>query len=145
MSAFGRPDDAHAIGLRVYYEDTDAGGVVYYANYLRYFERARTELLRSIGFDQRSLLETQRIGFVVRSLAIDYLAPARLDDELRIETTIERVRNASIRFVQAAKRGDATLATARVLVAAADLDRGRPVGLPAAVITALARPPTPSP
>ncbi|CAN5315595.1 tol-pal system-associated acyl-CoA thioesterase [soil metagenome] len=126
------------MNLRVYYEDTDAGGVVYYANYLRFFERARTELLRSTGVDQRPLLETSRIGFVVRRLAIDYLATARLDDLLTITTTVSRIRNASIDFEQTAWRDGIRLAAAAVRIAAIDVDRGKPVGLPASITVALA-------
>ncbi|CAN5388695.1 tol-pal system-associated acyl-CoA thioesterase [soil metagenome] len=124
--------------LRVYYEDTDAGGVVYYANYLRFFERARTELLRSTGVDQRPILDTSRIGFVVRRLEIDYLASARLDDLLTITTTVARMRNASIDFEQAAWCDGTRLAAARVRVAAVHLDLGKPVCLPASISLALA-------
>ena len=76
------------LAVRVYYEDTDAGGVVYYANYLRFLERARTECLRSLGFEQSELM-AQGIAFAVRSLSAEYLKPARLDDELVVVSTIE--------------------------------------------------------
>ncbi|MFL9923194.1 tol-pal system-associated acyl-CoA thioesterase [Herbaspirillum lusitanum] len=90
--------------IRVYYEDTDTGGVVFYANYLKFFERARTEWLRAFGFQQQHLVETQNAMFVVKSTAVDYLAPARLDDELRLSVVVEKLRNASMEFVQEAWR-----------------------------------------
>lgn len=129
----------HAITVRVYYEDTDAGGVVYYANYLRFFERARTELLRASGISQHALLAQSRLGFVVRGLTIDYLASARLDDELTVTAAVDRLGGASAVFVQRALRGDHPLATARVRVACVDLECGRPAPIPAAVAQALSR------
>ena len=105
--------------VRIYWEDTDAGGVVYYANYLRFLERARTEWLRSLGIDQSRVREDLGVVFVVRDIAVEYLAPARLDDEL--ESTIDAVerRSASMTFVQRIlRRSDgAVLVTARVRVA----------------------------
>jgi len=105
--------------VRIYWEDTDAGGVVYYANYLRFLERARTEWLRSLGIDQSRVREELGVVFVVRDVAIQYQAPARLDDEL--ESTIDTVerRSASMTFVQRIlRRSDgAVLVTARVRVA----------------------------
>ncbi len=86
--------------VRVYYEDTDAGGVVYYANYLRFMERARTEWLRSLGFGQEALMRDAAILFAVRRIDIDYLLPARLDDELLVEAMIEKVGRASLTFRQ---------------------------------------------
>ena len=83
---------------RVYYEDTDAGGVVYYANYLKFLERARTEWLRALGFDQRDLMRDAGILFAVRHVEIDYLLPARFDDELRIEAAVERASKVSLTF-----------------------------------------------
>ncbi len=85
--------------ITIYYEDTDAGGVVYHSNYLKYFERARTELLRHKGFSQRLLLE-QNIAFAVRHVEMDFLHPARLDDQLTVETTVLEIRKASIIFCQ---------------------------------------------
>ena len=82
--------------LRVYYEDTDAGGVVYYANYLKFAERARTEMLRQLGVEQRSLAANHDILFIVRKAEIDLKSPARLDDELTIYTTIEETKPASL-------------------------------------------------
>ncbi|MDC6130864.1 tol-pal system-associated acyl-CoA thioesterase, partial [Burkholderia gladioli] len=95
--------------VRVYYEDTDAGGIVYYANYLRFFERARTEWLRACGLDQRRLAAETGAMFVVRDTAVDYRAPARLDDPLTIVSRIERFGRASMIFVQEAWLGDLLL------------------------------------
>ena len=86
--------------LRVYYEDTDAGGVVYYANYLKYVERARTEYLRELGFEQINLLENYGMVFIVKSVEANYLSPAFLDDLIEVETVIEKVNHASLIFTQ---------------------------------------------
>ncbi|MBS0582645.1 MAG: tol-pal system-associated acyl-CoA thioesterase [Proteobacteria bacterium] len=108
-----------AFPIRIYWEDTDAGGVVYYANYLRFFERARTEWLRSLGIDQSQVRDKLGVVFVVRDVHVEYLAPARLDDAL--DTTIDAVerRSASMTFAQRILRhGDgAVLVAARVRVA----------------------------
>lgn len=90
--------------VRVYFEDTDAGGVVYYANYLKYLERCRSEWLRSVGFDQSALLRDPGIAFVVRSVNVEYLKPARLDDELLIELTVGKIGRAQIHFQQRIRR-----------------------------------------
>jgi len=86
--------------VRVYYEDTDAGGVVYYANYLKYVERARTEYLRELGFEQINLLENYGMVFIVKSVEANYLSPAFLDDLIEVETVIEKVNHASLIFTQ---------------------------------------------
>ena len=86
--------------FRVYYEDTDAGGVVYYANYLKFIERGRTEYLRDLGFDQGSLAKEKNIVFVVKSLSADYLSPAYLDDMIEVQTIIKSNKNASLVFTQ---------------------------------------------
>ena len=86
--------------VRVYYEDTDAGGVVYYANYLKYVERARTEYLRELGFEQINLLENYKMVFIVKSVEANYLSPAFLDDLIEVETVIEKVNHASLIFTQ---------------------------------------------
>ncbi|WP_150554899.1 tol-pal system-associated acyl-CoA thioesterase [Pandoraea nosoerga] len=90
--------------IRVYYEDTDAGGVVFYANYLKFFERARTEWLRSLGIEQYELARHTGMIFIVRATALDYLSPARLDDLLDIRSRIDRVGGASVDFHQEAWR-----------------------------------------
>ena len=89
---------------RVYYEDTDAAGIVYHANYLKFMERARTEWLRQIGYDQRKLATEYQLGFVVRKMDIDFIRPARLDDELDIISTVKRCGKASIVFLQSVNR-----------------------------------------
>ena len=86
--------------FRVYYEDTDAGGVVFYANYLKFIERGRTEYLRDLGFDQGSLAKENNIVFVVKSLSADYLSPAYLDDMIEVQTIIKSNKNASLVFTQ---------------------------------------------
>ncbi len=101
--------------IRVYYEDTDAGGVVFYANYLKFFERARTEWLRSLGIEQLALARETGMIFIVRATSLDYLAPARLDDLLTIKSRIERVGGASVDFHQEAWR-DATDGSSELLV-----------------------------
>ena len=96
----------HVFRLRVYYEDTDAGGIVYYANYLKFAERARTEVLRDLGVGQRELMEGEGLGFAVRRCAADYLAPARLDDELEVHSTVRALGPASIDIEQNIRRSD---------------------------------------
>ena len=90
--------------VRIYYEDTDAGGVVYHARYLHFFERARTEYLRTLDFSQQMLLNERNVAFVVKTMTIDYRLPARLDDWLVVETKISEVRGAAILFTQQLKR-----------------------------------------
>jgi acyl-CoA thioester hydrolase len=116
--------------VRVYYEDTDAGGIVFYANYLKFFERARTEWLRAAGVDQQALIEREGVGFVVKHASIDYHAPARLDDELTLTLTIEKLGRASVQFVQQAWKGDSLLVEAQVKVGCVDLATVRPRSLP---------------
>ena len=94
--------------IRVYYEDTDAGGIVFYANYLKFFERARTEWLRSGGIDQSSLSVSDNLMFVVVRTAVDYHSPAKLDNELKLSVVVERLGRASVEFVQQAWRTDAS-------------------------------------
>ena len=94
--------------VRVYYEDTDSGGVVYYANYLRFMERARTEWMRALGFDQDALIREQGILFAVRSVSLEYLRPARLNDRLEVGVRLRERRRASLVFEQVVSRaGDA--------------------------------------
>jgi len=124
--------------VRVYYEDTDAGGVVYYANYLKYLERARTEFIRALGIEQRRLREETGLVFAVRSLSADYLKPARLDDELAVATAIEALGRAQVTFAQSIRRGEDLLLTASVRVACFDLARGKPAPLPAPLRAKLA-------
>ncbi len=128
----------HQITIRVYYEDTDLAGVVYYANYLRFIERARTEALRDLGIDQAALKRDRGLVFVVSRLTIDYLAPAVFDDLLEIRTRIARLRGASLEMAQEVRRGDACLSRAVVTVACMD-GKGRPQRLPGDVRDRLGR------
>ncbi len=116
--------------VRVYYEDTDAGGIVFYANYLKFFERARTEWLRAAGVNQQILMQEHGAMFVVKTAAIDYHAPAKLDDVLELKLTIEKLGRASVQFIQEAWCGDALLAAARVKVGCVDATTLRPRALP---------------
>lgn len=122
--------------IRVYYENTDAGGVVYHAQYLNFFERARTEYLRSLGFSQQKLL-AQNIAFVVKHLEIDYKEAARLDDQLIVETKIAEIRKASIVFEQFLWNADCCLSQAKVLVAAVDLQKMKPIKMPFSIYQVL--------
>ncbi|QLB21281.1 tol-pal system-associated acyl-CoA thioesterase [Vespertiliibacter pulmonis] len=122
--------------IRVYYENTDAGGVVYHAQYLNFFERARTEYLRSLGFSQQKLL-AQHVAFVVKHLEIDYKEAARLDDQLIVETKITEIRKASIVFEQFLWKADRCLSLAKVLVATVDLQKMKPIKMPFSIYQAL--------
>lgn len=121
--------------VRVYYEDTDAGGVVYYANYLRFAERARTEWLRALGFDQTELAHGEKIAFVVRSAAIEFERPARFNDELRVTVELIKVGAGQIDLNQRVLRGDELLATVTVKVVCVRLPMMRPVRLPPPLAT----------
>jgi acyl-CoA thioester hydrolase len=118
-----------ALWVRVYYEDTDFSGRVYHASYLRFLERGRTEWLRRRGFAHRDLAQSSGVVFVVRSLQIEFLAPAVMDDLLIVETNAAAVRGASIDFKQRVIRGDKALVTASVL--AASIRNDRPARIPA--------------
>ena len=117
--------------VRVYYEDTDAGGVVYYANYLKFAERARTEWLRTLGFEQTELAEREKIAFVVRSAEIEFLAPARFNDALRVTVELIKFGACQIDLHQRVLRGDELLATVTVKIVCVRLPDMRPVRLPA--------------
>lgn len=117
--------------VRVYYEDTDTAGIVYYANYLRYLERARTEWLRALGVEQLNLARSAGRVFAVRSLNIDYLKPAHLDDSLAVLTELTSCGRARIELRQWIERGDELLVEASVRIACLDADRMKPAALPA--------------
>lgn len=119
----------HRLPVRVYYEDTDAGGIVYHASYIRFAERGRTEFVRMIGLYQDALREEFDLGFAVRSMTVDYLKPAFLDDELELLTEIQSVRGASIDFLQTVLRSSEALTRLTVRVACLN-KAGRPVRLP---------------
>lgn len=132
--------------IRVYYEDTDAGGVVFYANYLKFFERARTEWLRAVGIEQSRLVRTDEVMFVVKSTALDYHAPARLDDELYLTVIVENVGRVAVEFIQQAWRYDdetpKLLATGRIKVVCVNANTFRPTAIPKKFWTRFAPYPT---
>lgn len=119
----------HRLAIRVYYEDTDLGGIVYHANYLRFIERARTEMLREAGIGQAALRDAHRLQFVVRRISADYLRPAGLDDLIEVETELTTLRGASLDLAQRITCRDVPLFDATVLVACVTTD-GRPARLP---------------
>ena len=116
--------------VRVYYEDTDAGGVVFYANYLKFYERARTEMLRAMGYEQDELIENAGIIFVVCSVKVDYLRPAKFHELLQVSTEVVVVKPASLVFEQAVTRGDELLNKATIRIACLDADSMRPKIIP---------------
>jgi len=117
--------------VRIYWEDTDAGGVVYHANYARFMERARSEWLRTQGIDQLALSERTSRGFVIREMHLHFHRPARLDDELLVSVAVKERRSASILFDQEIVRGDTALVRATVRAAFVDLGTMRPAQIPA--------------
>lgn len=117
------------LSVRVYIEDTDAGGIVYYVNYLKYMERARTEFMRQRGEDKHLILGNQ-LMFVVRSLELDYHAPARLDDRLEACASLKQLRGASMVFAQRILRDGVELANARVRIACVSRQSLKPRRLP---------------
>lgn len=127
-----RSDGDHVYPVRVFYEDTDAGGIVYHANYLRFMERARTSLLRLLGWRQSEIVADQGVAFAVRRMTIDFIAPARLDDTLEVVSRITDIRGASFAAAQWICRDGRTLVNADMQIAAITGD-GRATRLPAAV------------
>ncbi|MBV0891313.1 tol-pal system-associated acyl-CoA thioesterase [Paracoccus sp. Z118] len=127
----------HRFPVRVYYEDTDLGQVVYYANYLRFIERARSEWLRAGGIDQLRLMQQDGIAFVARKVDADYLIPARYDDLLEVVSELRHVTGARIGLTQRVERNGATLFTAQVDLVCVAVPSMRPVRVPAAVRAAL--------
>jgi acyl-CoA thioester hydrolase len=130
--------------MRVYYEDTDAGGVVFYANYLKFFERARTEWLRALGVGQHALATGEGILFIVKNTAVDYLAPARLDDQLTLTVHVEKLGRASVSFRQEAWRGDGSAAGAAKLLARGAItvvcvkaENFQPTGIPQHILSSI--------
>ena len=131
------PARVFALPVRVYYEDTDFGGVVYYANYLRFFERARTEWLRDLGVDQTRLAADEGLQFVVRRAEVDFLRGARLDDMLSVTVEVVEHKRASIWLRQRALRGAEPMAEAMVQAACVRRDSFKPASLPAALAARL--------
>lgn len=125
--------------VRVYYEDTDAGGVVYYANYLSFMERARTEWLRASGFEQPQMAAEYGVLFVVRAASIEYLRPSRFNDSLQVTVEVVNVGGSRIRFLQRVLRDDEDIARATVDVVCVDTGSFRPVRLPPAMRTTIGK------
>lgn len=119
----------HHFPIRVYYEDTDMAGIVYYANYLRYIERARSDWVREIGIDQNAMRDDGLV-FAVRRVEADYLIPAKFDDALQVETSVQQVSGARLVMDQVVKRGDQPLFKAVVTIVCVS-DTGAPARLPA--------------
>ncbi|MCB2077515.1 MAG: YbgC/FadM family acyl-CoA thioesterase [Novosphingobium sp.] len=144
MSAFPQPvsgcfdGPVHRYAVRVYYEDTDLSGVVYHANYLKWFERARSDMLRLLGIDQRAAQEAGEGAYAVTEIDIRYRSPARLDDVVTVESQLEELRSASCRMLQIARRDETTLSEARLRVGFVD-PSGRPRRQPDAWRAAFAR------
>lgn len=124
--------------IRVYYEDTDSGGVVYYANYLKFMERARTEYLRSFGFEQDEIIATDSVLFAVRSLTLDYLKPARFNQVLNVSAQLAEIGKASLLFTQRVElaAGDAShiLCSGQVKIACLDARTLRPTAIPPRIL-----------
>jgi acyl-CoA thioester hydrolase len=120
--------------IRVYYEDTDSGGVVFYANYLKFLERARTEMLRSMGFEQDQLINEQKLIFVVRSVQIDYLKPAVFNDYLDASAEITEIKKASLNFNQLICRDQEVLSKANIRIACVDVETMKPKMIPDYII-----------
>lgn len=120
----------HSCEFRIYYEDTDVGGIVYHANYLKYTERGRTEYLRSLGFSNSEMLKTNNVGVVVRHLDIDYKNSAKLDDLITVTSEITQINNASFTMKQNILKNSLTLVTMIVKLACIDIDSGKPVRIP---------------
>jgi acyl-CoA thioester hydrolase len=127
--------------VRVYYEDTDAGGVVYHARYLHFFERGRSEWLRALGFEQDEMVERDGVIFAVRRAEVDFIAPARFNDALRVVSEVQERRRASLTFRQEIRRGgdDRLLCAARIQVACLDARRLRPCPMPQALLQEMSR------
>ncbi|MCC6533270.1 MAG: tol-pal system-associated acyl-CoA thioesterase [Burkholderiales bacterium] len=123
----------YELKLRVYWEDTDGAGIVYYANYLKFLERARTEWLRSRGHDQSELARAQGVVFVVRSLAVEFLRPARLDDELIVSVSDVKAGAGTLTLEQAIMRGDERLVSAGVKLACVRIAAFQPSRIPRAL------------
>ncbi|MBT9591298.1 MAG: tol-pal system-associated acyl-CoA thioesterase [Thiobacillus sp.] len=121
--------------VRVYWED--AGGVVYYANYLKFMERARSEWLRGLGFEQDELRRSAGVMFVVRRVEVDYLAPARFNDEIDVDVSVHAIGRASLSVKQTLTRGSTRLVSAQVRLACVDASHFKPVKIPTPILQAL--------
>ena len=125
------------IPVRIYWEDTDAGGIVYHSNYLKFLERGRTDRLRSIGFEQNAMKKSGQPIFVVAGIEINYRRPAQLDDMLTVRTRLIGLRRASFIFEQKIYRDDQLMTTATVRCASVDPVKGNPVVLPDSIFNSL--------
>ena len=123
--------------VRVYYEDTDAGGVVFYANYLKFFERARTEMLRTIGYEQDELIANEGMIFAVRSVQVDYLRPARFNELLQVSAEVVDAKKVSLTFEQQIIRGNDVLCKSIIRIACLDANNMRPKIIPENLIELL--------
>lgn len=123
--------------VRVYYEDTDSGGVVYYANYLRFMERARTEYLRHIGFEQDQLIADEGVIFAVRTIEVDYRWPARFNDQLEVSAQVLQRGGASITFHQEVRRNGEVLCSGKVKIASLQAATMRPVPIPRQIVSVM--------
>ncbi|MBM3580263.1 MAG: tol-pal system-associated acyl-CoA thioesterase [Alphaproteobacteria bacterium] len=122
---------------RIYYEDTDAGGVVYYANYLKFFERARTDFLRELGISQSELLAKENLAFVVRKCTVEYLTPARLDDVLEISVEVKNISAAAILLHQVTRKSDTICSRLEVEIVCVDATNFKPKRIPQKITNSL--------
>jgi acyl-CoA thioester hydrolase len=134
-SDHAKANRSYACKIRIYWEDTDAGGVVYYANYLKFMERCRTDWLRHLGVDQYRLRLERQLQFAVVSVAVDFLRPAILNDEIVVTAELERLSGATIYFKQTVARGDVQLIDASTRVACLDSGTLRPRAIPKDLFT----------
>ena len=133
----GSAHERFRVPMRIYWEDTDAAGIVFYANYLKFFERARTEWLRALGIAQGALKERTGGMFVVSETSLRYLQPARLDDELIVTAQLEAAGRASLIIAQQARRGDTLLAAGTIRIGWVDAATLRPERIPPAILQVL--------
>jgi acyl-CoA thioester hydrolase len=133
-----RPRFKHQFDVRVYYEDTDMGGVVFYANYLKYMERGRTEWLRALGVNQSTLAAQEQRGFMVVRVDVRYLSPARLDDLLQIESEVTRMGRASLHFLQSVWRNGELIVQSNIQVCCVETVNMRVAAIPESVRSKLA-------
>ena len=118
--------------VKVYYEDTDSGGVVYYANYLKFLERARTEMINSIGFSNKKLLDEHKTLIIVKSCNVEYLSPSKLEDKLQIHSSIESFNKASFVIIQNIKKDDNLIVKAKLKLVTVNQE-GKPIKVPSAL------------
>ena len=123
----------YSFPVRVYFENTDAGGVVYHGEYLKFLERARTEWLRHLGFDHQALARNHRLVFIVSSLAIEFVKPARLDDTVAVSVKLESLGKVRCVFAQEIRREDEVLVKAKVTVASVNAESFKPIEIPEAL------------